>query len=132
MPFEAELMHVVVVAVDIARVMATRHAACGWPLQVNVEWVCTWHEAVRRARELPAALVVVDCSQRLTEGQALSRHLLRHQPGLEVLKFIDADGDGAHPQAHGGAWPWSALPLVLDEWLDLRLELRDAATESGA
>jgi hypothetical protein len=130
MPFEVETMHIVVVAVDVARVMATRHAACGWPLQVNVEWVCTWHEAVRRARELAAALVVVDCSRDLVAGQALSRHLLRHQPGLEVLKFADADGAG--PRAHAGAWPWSALPLVLDEWLDLRLKLRGAATESGA
>jgi hypothetical protein len=127
MPFEAELMHVVVVATDVARVVATRHAACGWPLRVNVEWVCTWHEAVRRARELPAVLVVVDCSDGITEGRALSRHLLRHQPGLEVLTFIDVDADGA--SAHADTWPWSALPLVLDDWLDSRLEL---AAESNA
>jgi hypothetical protein len=107
-----EQFHVLVVSIDVGRVMATRHAACGWPVAVNVEWTGTWHEAVRRARELPARLVVVDCDSGLGGGTSLARHLIRHQPGLEVLAFAEVDARQTH--AKTVVWPWSALPQVLD------------------
>jgi hypothetical protein len=127
------LLRLLVMSSDISRVVATRHAACGWPAHVDVEWTCTWHEAVRRARELPAHLVIVDCSSGLTEGAALARHLKRHHPELDVLAFADvADTDVKRPGQPSIAWPWPALAMVLDEWLDLHLELRDASARPGA
>jgi hypothetical protein len=127
---EAEVIHALVVSIDVARVIAVRHAACGWPMNVDVDWASTWHEAVRRARELPARLVIVDCDAGITESTALARHLSRHQPHLDVLAF--AQTDGAQPPSDKDiAWPWSALPLVLDEWFDLQCQLHGVAAGSG-
>lgn len=120
-----ELINVLVVSLDLTRVTATRHAACGWPVPVDVEWTCNWHEAVRRARELPAQLVVVDCNRSVPEGAALAGHLKRHQPGLGVLAFADQAGD-RRAALKVSVWPWAALALVLDEWLGLHFKLRSA------
>lgn len=127
---KTDLFNILVVSTDVARVMATRHAACGWPLDVNVEWVGTWHEAVRRARELPARLAVVDCDVGLAEGTALVRHLTRHQAGLDVLAFAELDARCSH--ARTTVWPWSVLALVLDDCTRQQLSLRAAATPPGA
>jgi hypothetical protein len=116
---EPNPLHVLVVSADIARAMAARHAACGWPVPVNIEWVCSWHEAIRRARELPAHLVIVDCS-RGHEGPALARHLTRHSPALDVIALADIDSE--RTMADHIVWPWSALALVLDDWLGPHVE----------
>jgi hypothetical protein len=125
----AEAFHVLVVSIDVGRVMATRHAACGWPIETGIEWTGTWHEAVRRARELPANLVVVDCDSGLGGGTALVRHLTRHQPGLEVVAFAEVDSRLTH--ARTVVWPWSALPQVLDHCVDGMLRRSAAAADSG-
>jgi hypothetical protein len=121
-----EAFHVLVVSIDVGRVMAARHAACGWPLQAHIEWTNTWHEAVRRARELPARLVIVDCDSGLGGGTSLVRHLMRHQPDLEVLAFAEIDARQTH--AKTVVWPWSALPQVLDHCVDAMWR-GDAAAE---
>jgi hypothetical protein len=125
----AEPFHVLVVSIDVGRVMAARHAACGWPLEADIEWTQSWHEAVRRARELPANLVVVDCDAGLGGGTALVRHLMRHQPGLEVVAFAEVDARLTH--AKTVVWPWSVLPQVLDHCVDSLLRRNAAAADSG-
>jgi hypothetical protein len=131
---ETDLFNLLVVSSDVGRVMATRHAACGWPFEVNIEWVGTWHEAVRRARELPARLVVVDCDVGLAEGTALVRHLtrhvIRHQPGVDVLAFAELEARCTH--AKTTVWPWSVLALVLDDCILQQLNLNAACTPPGA
>jgi hypothetical protein len=122
---EKELINVLVVSRDLTRVTATRHTASGWPVPVDVEWTCNWHEAVRRARELPAQLVVVDCNGGVPDGVALAGHLKRHHSGLDVLAFADQAGD-RRAALKVSVWPWSALDLVLNEWLDLHFKLRGA------
>jgi len=125
-----ELFQLLVVSADVTRVMATREAARAWPAAVAIDWVCTWHEALRRARELPAQLVVVDCNPGTAEGPALARHLARHVQEVDVIAFVD---HGAEPAAlRSSAWPWAALPAVLGEWLDLQIKLRAAPTGPAA
>ena len=105
--------------------MAALKAARALPTKVAIDWVSTWHEAMRRARELPAQLVIVDCSDGTADsGAALARHLARHIDGVEVIAF--ADRSDKPQMVRIGAWPWSALPEVLGEWLDLQIKLREA------
>lgn len=113
------LLNIVVFSADVDRVMATRRAARNWPLRVHVEWAGSAHETVRRARELPAHLVLIDAEDQLDARAATARHLQRHRPAAATLTFADTQGAGGDA---AGVWGWQCLAQVLDAWLELHLK----------
>ncbi len=112
----ASLLRVLVVSAHVERAMATRHVMRDWPLNAQIEWVCTRREAMRRASEWPAALAIVDCADESFDGAAVVRQLRGREQQLDVLAFGDATEpcEGAPPV--DGVSPWTALAQVLDEW----------------
>lgn len=126
----APRFQILVVSADVARAMDALEAARAWPTKVAIDWVSSWHEAMRRARELRAQLVIVDCSAGTADSAALVRHLTRLIDGIEVIAFADRADQPATSRI--SAWPWSALPEVLGEWLDLQTKLRTAPSGPAA
>jgi hypothetical protein len=112
-------VQILVITHDPARVDDVRAAVCGWPALTTVEHCADAFRALRWAREQRAHLLIVDAACGGGERPALLRHLRRSQPHLEVFVFDDVEA--TPPGAASIAWPWSASPLVLDEWMHLHL-----------
>lgn len=120
-PAEPGLL-VLVVSADSRRGRDVAQAVAGWPVAARVSSVAGAMAAVRAVLARTPELAVVDQALEAVGGPALAQQLARLRPGLPVLNFGTAAGGGA--DASTRAWPWSELEVVLDRWLDLRLERR--------
>lgn len=107
---ELPAVRVLVVTAQLRHAQAVARALPRRPVALGIEYVRDAFEAVRRAREQRAHLVVVDAEEPVA-ASALQRHFERVQPAMEVFLF------GSAPPA----WPWAYLGEALDLWLALHL-----------
>lgn len=100
---------VLVVSPELDHVITIRRAARQWPVDAQIEWACGPQQAARRARELAAQLVVIDCSADRAGRAALLEALQVCEQPIEIMAF----GDAMLPAT--GVWPWPALTRLHEQ-----------------
>ncbi|MBW0168792.1 MAG: hypothetical protein KXJ61_01055 [Hydrogenophaga sp.] len=97
------------------RLETVRELTRSWVRSAQILWTADPGDALRRAREEPLVLAIVDARLDRASGHALSRSLAQHRADIDVLRF-DESATLASP-SQPSTWLWAELPRAIRWWV---------------
>ena len=97
------------------RLETVRGLARRWARPTQIYWTADPSDALRRARQEPLVLAIVDARLDRASGHSLSRSLAQHRADIDVLRFDEPATLAAHSEP--STWLWAELPRAIQWWV---------------
>ncbi|MGV3726695.1 hypothetical protein [Hydrogenophaga sp.] len=97
------------------RLETVRSLTRSWARPTQIHWTADPGDALRRARDEPLVLAIVDARLDRACGHTLTRSLAHNRADMDVLRFDEAAT--LTSQGQPSAWLWAELPRAIQWWV---------------